>query len=353
MNVGSLYYVDAAVKDFKAICHAEKADLDGAVVSSRSWEMEESLERKGRFATGVQVDVGWLLNGGVDKDYVVKVHSSLTDVVLEEIPLGPNWTIFAKLMEKPQCSQVAMQYIHAGGYVCQGQKILQATAEFKLDRDAQSKLATKTKATADNIKDIVKLAVESQSDQSVVDKEGRLFAGTALKYGVSMNPICLAPPNGRFQRVLPRTALGRVTNFVLYNVVEPILPARPTAWSWRKLATTPRHRSNEQADGSPLVDSATRRHRAAPPSASSIHILRARKHRWDHAIGGIARSTRCLASSGSSNLCLLEEKRKIFARSEYFAFWTHSRTRGRVACSLGRLTSAASRGSVCDRRRAN
>ena len=227
MNVGSLYYVDSAVKDFKAICHAEKADLDGAVVSSRSWEMEESLERKGRFATGVQVDVGWLLNGGVDKDYVVKVHSSLTDVVLEEIPLGPNWSIFAKLMEKPQCSQVAMQYIHAGGYVCQGQKILQATAEFKLDRDAQSKLATRTRATADNIKDIVKLAVESQSDQSVVDKEGRLFAGTALKYGVSMNPICLAPPNGRFQRVLPRTALGRVTNFVLYNVVEPILPARP------------------------------------------------------------------------------------------------------------------------------
>src|SRR6266478_4643728 len=193
MNVGSLYYVDSAVKDFKAICHAEKADL----------------------------------NGGVVKDYVVKVHSSLTDVVLEEIPLGPNWTIFAKLMEKPQCSHVAMQYIHAGGYVCQGQKILQATAEFKLDRDAQSKLATRTRATADNIKDIVKLAVESQSDQSVVDKEGRLFAGTALKYGVSMNPICLAPPNGRFQRVLPRTALGRVTNFVLYNVVEPILPARP------------------------------------------------------------------------------------------------------------------------------
>jgi len=29
---------------------------------------------------------------------------------------------------------------------------------------------------------------------------------------------------------------------------------------------------------------------------------------------------------------------------------THSRTRGPVACSLGRLTSAASRGSVCDRR---
>ena len=227
MNVGSLYYVDSKVKDFRAICNAEQADLEGSVVSSRSWEMQQSLERNGRFATGVNVDVGWLVNGGLDKNYVVKVHSSLTDVLLEEIPLGSNWLIFAKLMKKPQCSQVALRYIHAGGYVCQGQKILHATAEFKLDRDAQSKLAAGSKATADNVRDIVKLAVESQSEQAVVEKDGRLFAGTALEYGVSMNPICLAPPDGRFQRVLPQTAWGRVANFVLFNIVEPILPAKP------------------------------------------------------------------------------------------------------------------------------
>ncbi len=212
MNVGSLYYVDSRVKDFKAICNAEIDDLKDSVVSSRSWEMQENLERNGRFATGVKVDVGWLLNGGLDKNYVVKVHSSLTDILLEEIPLGSNW---------------AMQYLRAGGYVCQGQKILHATAEFKLDRDAQSKLTASSKATADNIKDIVKLAVESQSEQAVVEKDGRLFAGTALEYGVSMTPICLAPPDGRFQRILPQTAWGRITNFVLFNIVEPILPAKP------------------------------------------------------------------------------------------------------------------------------
>jgi len=225
MSVGSLYYVDAEVRDFKAICHADKADLEDVVVTSRSWEMQESLERKGRFSTGVEVDLGWLLHDNADKNYVAKVHSSLTDVVLEEIPLGPNWAIFAKLMKKPECNEVAMRYIHAGGYVCQGQKILQATAEYKLDRDAESKLAAK--AADNNIKDIVKLAVEAQSDQSVVDKQGRLFAGAALKYGISMTPICLAPPTGRFQRVLPRTALGRLTNFVLFNIVEPMLPAKP------------------------------------------------------------------------------------------------------------------------------
>ena len=227
MTVGSLYYVDSKVRDFTTICTAEKSDLEEAVVSSRSLEMQESLERNGQLATGVKIDVGWLLKGSVDKSYVVKVHSSLTDVVLDEIPLGTNWLIFAKLMEKPQCNQIAMQYLRAGGYVCQGQKILRATAEFKLDRDAQSKLGANATATPGDVKDIVKLAVETQSDQAVVDKEGRLFAGKALEYGVSMTPICLAPPNSRFERVLPRTVLGQFANFVLFNILEPILPARP------------------------------------------------------------------------------------------------------------------------------
>jgi hypothetical protein len=41
-----------------------------------------------------------------------------------------------------------------------------------------------------------------------------------------MTPICLAPPTGRFQRLLPQTVLGRVTNFVLFDIIEPILPAK-------------------------------------------------------------------------------------------------------------------------------
>jgi hypothetical protein len=226
MDVGSLYYVDAAVKDFKAICHPEKADLDGVLKASRSWEMQQNLERKGRFSTDVKVDFGWLINGEVDNNHIQKVHFSLTDVVLEEIPLGPNWLIFAKLMDKPECNRVAMQYIHAGGYVCQGQKILRATTEFKLDRDVQNKLAASAKATVGEIQDIVKRAIETQSDQRLVEQSGRLFSGSALNYGVSMNPICMAPPTGRFQRLLPRTVVGRVFNFVLFSILEPILPAK-------------------------------------------------------------------------------------------------------------------------------
>ncbi len=243
MTVGSLYYVNAAVKDFKAICHPEKADIEGLVTASRSWEIQQTLQRKGRFSTDVKVDLGWLINADVDNDYVQKVHFSLTDVVLEEIPLGPNWLIFAKLMEKPECNRVAMQHIHAGGYVCQGQKILHATTEFKLDRDTQNKLAASAKATPDEIKDIVKRAIETQSDQSVVEQSGRLFSGSALNYGVSMNPTCMAPPTGRFQRVLPRTALGRVYNFVLLSILEPMLPAKDEL---REVAAVSRVLSGQQ-----------------------------------------------------------------------------------------------------------
>jgi hypothetical protein len=108
--------------------------------------------------------------------------------------------------------------------VCQGQRILQATAEYKLDLDENSQLGTHAKA--ENVKGSVKQAIESQSQQSVVERDGRLFAGKALQYGVSMNPTCLAPPHARFQRVLPRTRWDRVVNFVLFDILEPILPTK-------------------------------------------------------------------------------------------------------------------------------
>jgi hypothetical protein len=224
MSVGSLYYIDSKEQSVTTICNAEKSDLGGSVLSSDSSEMQESLERNGQLSTGLKM---WLLNGHLDKSYVVKTRSSLTDVVLEELPLGPNWLIFVKLMGEPQCNQMAMQYLYAGGYVCQRQKILRATAEFKLDRDAQSKLAADATEASGNVKKIVKLDVESQGDQGTVDKERRVLAGRALEFGISMTPICLAPPNARFQRILPRTALGRITNYILFNIVEPMLPAKP------------------------------------------------------------------------------------------------------------------------------
>ena len=71
---------------------------------------------------------------------------------------------------------------------------------------------------------MVKLAVEAQGNQSVIERDGRILSGAALKYGVSMNPTCLAPLDARFERVLPRSTFGRVYNFMLFNVLERVLP---------------------------------------------------------------------------------------------------------------------------------
>jgi hypothetical protein len=64
------------------------------------------------------------------------------------------------------------------------QKTFKATAEFKLDRDVQNKLEAEAKVTdimKKEITDKIKQAIETQSNVNVVERDGRLFTGSALK----------------------------------------------------------------------------------------------------------------------------------------------------------------------------
>jgi len=42
-----------------------------------------------------------------------------------------------------------------------------------------------------------------------------------------MNPTCLAPLRGHFQRILPRNRFDRLVNFVKFDILEPLWPADP------------------------------------------------------------------------------------------------------------------------------
>ena len=64
----------------------------------------------------------------------------------------------------------------------------------------------------------------ADTDASLEERAGRLVTGSALKYGIAMNPTCLTPLNGHFKRVLPRSAYERFSNFVKFRLIEPILP---------------------------------------------------------------------------------------------------------------------------------
>jgi hypothetical protein len=226
LTVGSLYYVDRA-GDYHAICNAERSDLEGQVMVSRTWDLEERLKQNGRFSTGVTIDLRAALKGDMESGYMQTVHASLTEVVLEEIPLAANQRIMAKLMQDPYCNKEVTHYVEAGKYVCQGHQTLQATVEFKLGRDVESTLEIDGR-TASEIKHLIKQAVESQAHENVVVREDRLFSGSALKFGIQVNPTCLSPKTARFERSLPDTTFDRMVNFVLFSMVEPLFPAAAT-----------------------------------------------------------------------------------------------------------------------------
>jgi hypothetical protein len=70
----------------------------------------------------------------------------------------------------------------------------------------------------------LKIAAHADTNAQLEEKSGRLVSGSALKYGIAMNPTCLTPLHGLFKRVLPRSAYERFLDFVKFRLVEPILP---------------------------------------------------------------------------------------------------------------------------------
>jgi uncharacterized membrane protein len=170
------------------------------------------------------------------------VHFSFTDIVEETISYEKSQQLLKSMAERPSCGQAIVDAVNSGGYVCQGLKLLEATTEYKLDQDTMRKLGTSATTKAD-VNSIVKLAVEQQSGNEVVEREGRVQSGKKLKYAVAMKPICMAPTTGRFQRALPEGTFGRMTNFVLFNLVEPIWPGSEET---TREATGPLHTAANQ-----------------------------------------------------------------------------------------------------------
>lgn len=240
MSVGTLYHVDSKVRFFDVVCDAQPADIEPTIKRSKSGEMQMDLLTNGQFDTGVKIDLDWMLKFNGTANEKQTVHFSLTDIVTESISLEENLEIFARMVERPRCNRAVMQVIRNGGYVCQGLKVLEATAEYKLDRDTQSKIGVNT-TTASDVNNIVKLAVETQSGQEVVERQGKVQSGKKLKYAVAMNPDCMAPPTGRFRRVLPESVVGRMTNYVLFHIIEPYWPFWPAEEGETRRAEGPMH----------------------------------------------------------------------------------------------------------------
>jgi hypothetical protein len=222
VRVGSLYYVSPDVRQFTAICNADTADVGGFLNESRSLEIEQELRENGSFTAKVDLNLHPTVKAGSDAAFIQTVRFSLTDVLLDEITLGDNGLIYTNLMSKPSCNQVAMQLVNSDGYVCQGQRILRAKAE--IDRKNTEKVAGDAQATFAGKSDGAKTEGSTTGDRTTTEREGLPLADSVLTYGVQMTPMCLVPKTAHFPRILPRTAVGRAYNFVLFHIVEPLLP---------------------------------------------------------------------------------------------------------------------------------
>jgi hypothetical protein len=226
MNLGSLYYVDPDVKFFKTLCSVEKDDLKDAVVESPSTSTLADELHSGNYSIAIKLGAETVGSGhgGIGNKFVTKVHYSLTDVHLYEIALGTNHKIYTKLTAQEDCNKAVLDYINAGGYVCQGQQILEATVEYDLKLEGGRTIETGTQTDPTTVARALKVATHADTNAELDEKSGRLVTGTALKYGIAMNPTCLTPLTGRFQRTLPRSKFDRFMNFAKFRLIEPILP---------------------------------------------------------------------------------------------------------------------------------
>jgi hypothetical protein len=226
LSLGSLYYVDSNVKFFKTICSVKKEDLKDAVVESPSTSTLADELHAGNYSIGVKLDSGTVGSGHGDigDKYVTKVHYSLSDVHLYEIALGTNHKIYSQLMAQEDCNDAVVEYLNAGGYVCQGQQILEATVEYDLRLEGARTVGAGGQTNPTAVAKAIKVATHADTNAQVDEQSGRLVTGSALKYGIAMNPTCLTPLTGHFQRVLPRNGFDRFINFVKFRLIEPILP---------------------------------------------------------------------------------------------------------------------------------
>jgi hypothetical protein len=209
MNLGSLYYVDPDVRFFKTLCGVERDDLKDAVVDSPSTSTLADELHSGKYSIGIKLGAETVGSGhGETGDrFMTKVHYSLTDVHLYEIALGTDHKIYSKLMAQDDCNKAVLDYIKAGGYVCQGQQILEATVEYDLKLEGGRTMESGAQADAGAVAKAVKIATHAETNAELDETSGRLVTGTALKYGIAMNPTCLTPLAGSSASCRVRTSI--------------------------------------------------------------------------------------------------------------------------------------------------
>ena len=208
---GSIYHVSADGRFYTIICKADERETLPLMERSPSEETVARELQNGAFK--LDLASAGAINAKLKGDVVESVNYSLRDVSVLEIPLEKNEEIFVRLTQRKSCRDVVDRLLENGELVCQGQSVLRATVEYQL--------VTKGGAEGEaRLADIpsVEAALEAAISTRVAFDNGRFVSGTALHYGVKVNPICVTRPTDREPRYLPRNDFDRLANFVRYTL---------------------------------------------------------------------------------------------------------------------------------------
>ena len=210
---GSIYHVSRDGKFYTLVCKADEQDTRAVMERSSSEEMVARELQDVNYNLDAE-PVG-LINAKLKSDIIESVNYSLRDVSVLEIPLEKNEEIFVKLTQRKSCRDVIDRLLESGELVCQGQSVLSATVEYQVVTKGNLGNSAELAKNVPAVKD----ALETALNASIAFDNGRLVSGTALHYGVKVNPICVTRSSDTEPRHLPRNDLERFANFVRFNLL--------------------------------------------------------------------------------------------------------------------------------------
>jgi hypothetical protein len=155
----------------------------------------------------------------------------LRDVKIYEIDERNVKYIQQQLMADELCDNVVYDLVERGYYVCQGQVIINATAEYMFDNKDSTSVDT---AAKEQIKTAIEAQTENHAD--LQERYNGFQTGSKLNYGVVMSPLCIAPKNAMFKRELPLSPAQKIANYVKFDLIEPIFASREDASATAKPA---------------------------------------------------------------------------------------------------------------------
>jgi hypothetical protein len=179
---GSIYVVEDQ-SFYHPVCPVHAADLEGLVQTSPAQARVRERLEKGKFAW--DGDLIGLLNAKLGGNRVTSIKYSLSDVTMHEIADDALKGLERKLIQKPDCEDVVVEYFRHNRKICSGYAALSASATFKVYTEVRAEVDLQ----------LVKehLAQHTGGQIQILSRDE--FSGENLFYGIRLSDIICAIPD--------------------------------------------------------------------------------------------------------------------------------------------------------------